>query len=428
LESRVSLLKFVEYLVTSKDIRAIAFASGLVLLSDVKFEELNVTTTLRTEIYYKNIPIEYFNTYSDASAPVQGADQGGLIIDLFASVFSQTDTNYDFSFEETSQSIALANVRSGKAAAFSSNYNVQMDTLSDFLMIPVAFVSTFPTILLPAGVRATHDIPDAFIQSLNLDPLYPFKLDIDTLASIFMGEIVSWLDIRVVAFNPSLPARFAHTGESAKIYVLVCCKYDPLSDSVTTTTTDMFASTLARVSPKFANFSGLSRTTERIVSSANWTQLVIDVGAIRPTATYINFQNEEVHNQFQDLGALAGAIGYRKMDTNDVDITKTIAIVNPGNNIVYPSAEYVKACIPGVDPETALFNPQQASIAKVCYPFTVLTSYGVLKHYTAISQMGPKSNVRTQNCVMGEHSMEFLKWLVSNQDHESVMISYVLFV
>jgi hypothetical protein len=93
-----------------------------------------------------------------------------------------------------------------------------------------------------------------------------------------------------------------------------------------------------------------------------------------------------------------------------------ISIVNSENNVVSPIPDHIEECIPGIDVGNALFNPNDPTIADKCYPLTTLVSYGVLKHYTAISQMGSKSNVKTQNCVLAEHSLLLLKWLIESTE------------
>jgi hypothetical protein len=74
---------------------------------------------------------------------------------------------------------------------------------STVTLLPHSVMGVLPTFNLPASVLATHT------------PYLPLRVTMETLASIFLGEIRSWTDPRLTHDNPMLAASFAINNATA---------------------------------------------------------------------------------------------------------------------------------------------------------------------------------------------------------------------
>lgn len=94
------------------------------------------------------------------------------------------------------------------------------------LILPSYLVGVVPTFNLPSALKSLYTQRSP-TNSLGLPDLYPLRVDLETLASIFLGSINSWTDPRMVALNPQLGPWFDAVPNAPRLLsTVVCCK-DP---------------------------------------------------------------------------------------------------------------------------------------------------------------------------------------------------------
>src|SRR6202012_3983445 len=111
---------------------------------------------------------------------------------------------------------------------------------------PAYLLTVSPIYKLPSKITNTTNEP-----TLNDYPLYPFALDLKTIAGIFTGRITTFTHPDIVANNPGMDLRYTKTGVNPNFNVVVCCNPGTLDPQVAT---NIFATALYNQNAEFKAF------------------------------------------------------------------------------------------------------------------------------------------------------------------------------
>jgi hypothetical protein len=134
--------------------------------------------------------------------------------------YNDGDPVAEYSFVEADQGKSIAElVTPGIGADVAWFTPVTFPAL--FPQVQANYIDTGLVITLPFGFFAViphFRLPDSVITKMA-DQL-PIKMDLETLALIYTGDIIRWTDARIAAFNPGLPA--AYGSLDARITLVLC--------------------------------------------------------------------------------------------------------------------------------------------------------------------------------------------------------------
>ena len=277
-------------------------------------------------------------------------------------------------------------------------------------------VSVMPALL--AGVVPIFSLPPAVVQTANntayaaLSPLYPLTLNVDTLASIFLGQITNWLHPAIVATNPSLPTRFLNTSASTTLTAIVCCSsaVDPLAN------TNGLASALYAVSAVWRAAFPVRPvpmswgTISNGVLYSNITNLVSVVNGTNVTSVVTVTSNVSIIANENEMKAAvfstAGSVGYSRIAEATQDDSYQFRLLLSGATAsavpVPATPAAMSACLTAatfsLDAATLDLSQLAVTGSNGCWPITQLLSYALPASYSSVSVYGPASPLQTDRC------------------------------
>ena len=150
------------------------------------------------------------------------------ILTMLATFYREVDPTVNYAIRTVSETLSVARLLTGETPLALvdprslSTDDTQIIQDANAKLLPVFLTGVVPIFNLPTAVVALYtsnaalDTPDP-----SLPALYPLRIDLESLAAIFLGDIDSWLDPQLVALNPQLPTWFTASGAKTNLTVLV---------------------------------------------------------------------------------------------------------------------------------------------------------------------------------------------------------------
>jgi phosphate transport system substrate-binding protein len=217
------LQKFLQYFYSSSVVKSITEALSYVPLADVLVSQLHLQSQLEKNLECDNLPL------TSSTTQISTIGVNALISDaitLYTHFYLDIDQTVEFIPRIVHESLIIERVALGEISmgivmpAALTDKDILLMAEGKAIMIPAFMSAIIPTFNLPDEIRALYANPSAMTE-LTLPPLYPLRLDVETMTHLFIGNINSWLDERLVVLNPQLPDWFAATNASNILTLIV---------------------------------------------------------------------------------------------------------------------------------------------------------------------------------------------------------------
>lgn len=319
--NRAATIDFLDYLYTNPTAIQLAAREGFGLLPALLMDELNVLDAIHSDITCGGTTLA-----KEAEQLATVAGESGIInfMDMAVRYYDGYERSYSYQFiPKDATSAASQTMLDEIDAAFIQPdvelYGKQTDNLvgavndQQVTMLPAYLAAVVPTCTLPAEVIAPWVNADSNTLA-TLPALFPLKVDMETLALIFTGDIKQWTDKRLEALNPGLTAAFTSVNADTAITVVICCS--DLTDEMAAT--NPFITAL--------NTTAAFRTNGMRWSlpHPDWSQITRRAGNGNGT-----FIMDAVENRMPfTIQRTTGAIGYTIATSAARDPYTTISIIN----------------------------------------------------------------------------------------------------
>jgi hypothetical protein len=406
--ARAEVGKFLRWMMRASSSRyTLAAGEYSALLSDEADQQLGVTKTIMN-LECATEKIEDGTYEAIIIAGRTGPTPHTSFISVALQSFSQHDAVAEYSYITQDEGVAMENVINPGSRpdavwhtplTFGKLYPEQKKKYVDtdmVIMMPLGFYAITPHFRLPDSVLV-------YIKKVGEMPL---KLDLETLASIYLGDITSWADSRIVAFNPSLPAAYGALDSSITLILCGDGKESvPLANHLVLALnqTDAFQQ------------SGITFTLP-----VDWTPVTnkLDAKGVK----YILMQHElQLENTIDRIvGGLGYFLTYQPVPnpSTDMSIVKTINFNNgtfeqytvaPTNQSYFKIAELIEPTSEIADFE-AVFESQDAMYRDI-WPIPLITALGVTKTTSTSNDL---SLTATAICWRTSRAIKFAYFLATD--------------
>lgn len=230
----------------------------------------------------------------------------------------------------------------------------------------------------PGKLLHVPTVAGAVVVTFNVPGVTGLKLDGDTVANIFLGQIKKWADPAITKLNPD--AKLPESGPGSEIVVV------HRSDG--SGTSFVFTDFLSSVSPAWKDTAGKG-------TSVKWP---VGVGAKG---------NEGVAGQVKNS---PGSIGYVELIYAQQNKMPVTSIQNTAGEFVTPTIESVTAALAGAEiPDDFRFSMVNAPGAGA-YPIASVTWLLVYE--------------QQKDAAKGKKLVEFLKWMLSDGEKMAAALEY----
>lgn len=395
-QTRVELAKFITWMLNDDVSQALATQVSQVIIPSLVSDNLGIPTLLTESLQCNGIAA------LPATSLTTGVMHGTKVVEAFApyvlEFYATIDTEVPYSFKETSYEESALLLIGGQTDVL-LQMSREDTSLLDFVILPMFAAVPQPIFHLPTSVTSVSGV-------------LPLTIDLDTLAAIFSGQVSSWLDPRILQFNPALGTAIRAANMTPTLNVIVCCtNSDPLA------ATNLFVGALRPSS---------------VLDGSPLHQLPVAFNTVfNPTATNVSyiFASEEV-----DLAALnavnVGSISYRISTSGTVDDSTTFRVIPwtgesssasihaaEGSVAAYSSTVAATPsaalnCFRGplsTDDSPAMFRFSSGaldmnlpgSVPTDCYPLTRVINLIIPSSYTGVT------------CDRGNHTLNLISWMAN---------------
>jgi len=412
------MLSFFDFFYTSDVVRSIADSLSLAAFSTVFVSLLDVQNSMQSDLTCLGDPLSATSVYSGSLA-VNALAAGPVT--LYSSFYLTIDTNVAFSNTATDESLAVERIVLGEQSA--GVVNVAALQAADLALLQEGLSALIPAFV--AGVVPIFQLPAQLLTfaaaastaSLSLPSLYPLLLDVETCALLFLGQIGSWTDDRLVKLNPQLPPWFTASGAPTELSLVVgaTSAADPLSGAKLLF--QVFAKTSAAAAYPWA-FAAPAAATGPL---SNPFLTVQTQAAAGQAAANISLIDTEARLSVKVSGT-PGAVSYTAV-TPTADPTTQFQMVTPSSpqgvaaspDSMSPCGSRFSATVAGQTADefaaqaAALgdWGTQQNWVDSIhpeagCWPFSTMLSYATKLSYS--------TSVNGAGCTDGLRSLEFLHY------------------
>jgi len=215
------LLRFLQFLYSSDIVRGIASLLNNVVFPAVLVSQIGLNTRLTTELTCSGTAL----TVTAGASSIALHASALRLMQLFATFYAGVDADITFDMQVVAEPLAVKRVALGEISVALVNAGALGDNDVSLLqqgrtrMIPAFVAGVVPIFVLPSAV--TTFAAKASTAALGLPPLLPLRVDLELLTLLFLGEINSWTDARVLVLNPQLAPWLAASNASTVLQVVV---------------------------------------------------------------------------------------------------------------------------------------------------------------------------------------------------------------
>ncbi|MDO9332954.1 MAG: hypothetical protein Q7T57_00305 [Dehalococcoidales bacterium] len=418
----------------------------MVVFSSVFVSQLRLLENLRAELQCLDSPLSSANQEVGHISVHQLAAK---VMTLYSNFYSAVDSTRTYRISTLSESLAVQRVAAGELslallnpAVLSSN-DISILGTASAVLTPAFMVGVVPIFTLPAALTTWAFASVNKATVLTMPALYPLKLDLETAAAIFIGQVTSWLDPRLVLLNPQLPDWFTASSASPALTLIVGATAVSDSRSSAKLLFQTLAASQLAQKPENAGFFNTDLWTvagsnpfSAVLAAAPNTTVMIDVEPrtsikVQTTPGSVSYRpvsQSGVIRAITDVATVVEFVFVRgPSDTNPVraNVASLKACSAPYTDYVAATTttESVDGSV-GADAEAvketltrmSLFATQQrwvdsANPADGCWPLATLLSFASSPEYSTSSSSSSSSSVNTDQCLVGMHALEFINYI-----------------
>lgn len=327
---------------------------------------------------------------------------------LLLDTYGEQDSVLSYVYSQMDESTAMAQLPVGGSATDAMYYvpmtipfmyDDLLQTYVDTSLVQVVHVALF-------GVVPQFNLPSAVDSPMSSH--LPLVIDMETLASVFFGNLTSWLDPRMVARNPALTASF---GSVSPTITVVLCGTGLTSGKIGTVIGNhlmlrLFETQAFKDSPC------------KMTLPVNWTCALSTI-----TANGGKYLLVDTEVQMEAaIARISGSIGYvlsfSNTTTTSTDFQIVRSVVNPTTGLTeesqvaaYPATFLTAASLstPSIDPMFAMTASKTTDYAfRNTWPILIMMSMAVPTDISASASVG----LNTQYlCFRQKRAVKFALWM-----------------
>jgi hypothetical protein len=393
--TKTEMLKFITWFYESPSVKLLADALNMAVVPDLFIKQTGLMATLESTITCQGQRL--ISSVTDMGF-VEGFSSAQALVTSFTNYYKSVDPDYTYQFHPTTErlstqrvvaneiDLALVNTRQLAAADVKL-----MTTDAGGLYVPAFFSGVAITFTLPTAITSKWAAWTA-TNTNGLPALYPLALNLETVAGIFVGSIVSWTDQAILDTAPQLKAWFdAYPTANPAFKTIVCCS----SAADQQVAGQLLMQGLSKTAvARHEDFSRLFQFplswSEQVKNSA--FSLLDTETRITPKSTSVQLTGDS-------------SISYRLLSGATFDQTMEFKIVQQVDGVketIAPEPKNFKACAQAGWDSGLLSSPsyQPGPIAG-CYPLGSPLAFGINMVYEGDA------------CARGNHSLNLFQWITN---------------